>query len=223
MKGFTLMELLIALVLASLLAVLMFGGLRVATQSWDKAGDQGDRIQEATLTQQFLRQLLAGISDEPLEDQAGNSLMGLKGDDGQLLFLAELPRQLGGDGGQLAWYRLAMVDGDDGPRLSLQVMTGAAQEGELDEQYIEDWQTLEALLQEDGDSHQLADDRVLGIQLGYYRVEEGQGDWVRAWEESNRLPALIRFHFTVTDGQQRFWPDLVIQPRIQAYAIREAF
>ncbi len=222
MKGFTLVELLIALVLASLLAVLMFGGLSIATSSWQKAGQQGDSIQEALLTQQFLRQLLAGVSDDNAQAQTGVRLAGLHGDEQQLMFLAYQPKQLG-DTENRVWYRLAMVETDAGPSFSLQILTNPEPEapgGQVMNERIDHWRDLEGAFISDGETHELADRRLEGVQFSYLRLEDGQGDWVRAWEEQS-LPALIRLQFQVDEQQQRYWPELVVQPREHAYGIRQ--
>ena len=52
-------------------------------------------------------------------------------------------------------------------------------------------------------------------------IEGGDAaDWQRVWRDRTRLPALVRLAIDFPDGDRRFWPDLVVAPRIDAVAER---
>lgn len=211
--GFTLVELLIALVLTSLLAVLVSGGLRIATQTWHSLYGRSDALQEALLAEQFLRELLAGSNDMRLRSDDSRTLqVVMYGDQQQLIFLAPQPRQLG-PLGTPTWCQLALVDTEDGPALTLTLLPMDTEENRIS------WPDLEERLRQEG--RQLVLTRaVQGLQFDYYRVRDRQGDWRPQWQGENQLPELIRIQFQVAEENRLFWPALSIQPQGKAYGLK---
>ena len=58
-RGFTLIELIIALMLLALMAAVLFGSLSLAARSWDGGEAKAVEVSEMRQTQQFLREQLA--------------------------------------------------------------------------------------------------------------------------------------------------------------------
>ncbi|MCB1809457.1 MAG: prepilin-type N-terminal cleavage/methylation domain-containing protein, partial [Candidatus Competibacteraceae bacterium] len=54
-SGFTLLEMLIAMVLLGMVLVVIYGGLNTSMKSWDKGNERAELINELRLVQEFLR------------------------------------------------------------------------------------------------------------------------------------------------------------------------
>jgi general secretion pathway protein J len=63
-------------------------------------------------------------------------------------------------------------------------------------------------------------ERITGARFTYFGGVEGDAgpDWQADWDKRPELPALVRLAIDFPDGDRRFWPDLVVAPRIDARA-----
>ena len=65
-RGFTLIELVVALMLLALMSSVLFGSLQLAGRSWDGGEAKVAQVTEMRATQQFLREQLAGAYPQRL-------------------------------------------------------------------------------------------------------------------------------------------------------------
>ncbi len=118
-RGFTLLEILLALVLMAFAMVGVWGALRTGTklaQGADASMQQSDRVRAV---QQFLRDYLGGAQPQayvPAQDQSARMFEGASQ---KLTFVAPMPAQLG-DGG-LFVQTLQLVQNTDAHDYSLQL------------------------------------------------------------------------------------------------------
>ena len=65
-------------------------------------------------------------------------------------------------------------------------------------------------------------ERIAGARFSYFGAAEGgdDPDWHEAWDNPASLPALVRLEIDFPDDAGRFWPDLVVAPRIDAIDAR---
>ncbi len=119
--GFTLVELMIALVLTGMIMVLLFGSLRVSSRGWDAAEQRQQQVSEQYQLQQFLRRLIGQARGERVRDIDGVLQVTFRGDRDQLVFAA--PRFSASSVGGLLWYRLYLSDATDDRPQALMLQT----------------------------------------------------------------------------------------------------
>jgi len=195
--GFTLLEVLAALVLLALLLVGVYSGIRTATHSVRSGTAAIERIDQVRSAQQFLRRELAQSLLQPIGHTEHGEPIYFAGSAREMRYVAPLPGYLGKLGPQL--QRLQLVDDGHGAlRLELSL----------------------ALLPPDGQPPQpLGEPQVLldHIQGGgfQYRGVDQQGAalaWSPAWVDGRLLPQLVRIELQMPGTQD--WPRLDVPLRV---------
>ncbi|MGH8162894.1 MAG: prepilin-type N-terminal cleavage/methylation domain-containing protein, partial [Rhodanobacteraceae bacterium] len=111
-RGFTLLEILLALVLMALAMVGVWGALRTATRLTHGADALIARSDRVRAVQGFLRDYLGGAQPQAFLRKHNEQARMFEGDSDKLRYVAPMPAQLG-DGG-LFVQTLQLVHGDDG-------------------------------------------------------------------------------------------------------------
>src|ERR1700722_4226038 len=93
--GFTLLELLIALLLFSLLSVALFGSIRAGTAAWSRATSRADESDHGLHAQDLLRYLIENAYPLYLSDNAKSGHVDFAGSLSSLSFLSVAPMALG--------------------------------------------------------------------------------------------------------------------------------
>ncbi len=211
-NGFTLIELLIALSLLSLIMMLVFGGLRLGSRSWEGIEQRVQRTEEVRLARSFLqRALLQMRKVNWVHERRRYPLFFGSGD--QLEFVTPLSSYVGLPG--LYVVRIALVDRDERKDLVLQrwlfnpeVLQG---EGEIPE-----WLPLESpgslKVPHDGPMGAYGTTLLLrdldALQLSYFGTVQAQREsgWHQEWDAQPNLPRLVKIGF----GDDSEWPDLIV-------------
>lgn len=201
--GFSLMEVLAALALLTIVLLGVYSGISTASRIV-RSGDQAiERMDEIRSTQTFLRSELAQALAIPFDETDDGDPIVFAGSSRTLRYVAPMPGYLSKLGPQLQTVSL-VDDGRQGYRLEV---------------------TL-ALLPPDGSAPQpIGEPEVLlrGIRKGSisFRGMDDQnrpGDWQDSWEDGRRTPSLVRIELEVA-GNVTF-PTLVAPIRIDASASR---
>lgn len=200
--GFTLLEVLAALVLLAMLLVGVYSGVRTATHSVRSGTATIDRIDQVRAAQQFLRRELAQSMAQPIGHTSKGEPVYFEGSAHRMRYVAPLPGYLGRLGPQMQQLVL-QDDGHGGMRLVLSL----------------------ALLPPDGSPPKpLGDPQVLIDHLKQGRFSySGTGakgqliPWSDSWADGRTLPQLVSIKLQPrgTIG----WPDLVVPLRTNASAV----
>ena len=204
--GFTLVELLLALGLMSMLLALAYGGLRAAT----RAADRGQTILQDSgrvrMAHQFVRKQLNQMM--PLvfaesEDRTERTVF--LGSADRIRFVAPMPGYLGFGGPQV--QELAIVEGDDGLQL---VLSHALLQG-FEEDLLFERLPVPLL-----DHIEYAEFSFLG------RDENGElTGWTTAWTEPGILPESVALKVEFAEGVFTRWPLLTAAVRVDPSALSE--
>jgi general secretion pathway protein J len=195
--GFTLLEILVAVMVLSVLAALVYGMLRLGMRSWEAATT---RIEASELTRigwTFVQSSLNDARSVPSrhEDDPGIHFFGAHD---ALEFVAELPAHLAPGG--LYALRLYLDSGaGQGPaRLQVEAVHFADYENR-----VQDEELPRAVLAED----------VAALELAYYgaSADSAESGWTDTWSGRETLPLLVRMQVALRDGTQ--WPVLIAHPR----------
>ncbi len=217
-KGFTLLELLIALALIGLMVVLLFGALRFASKAWASTEQRTERDAGIRLVYQYLadRMEQAKPVTAYVESQ-GEEVFFFTGQDDALEFVSPMPAHLGVGG--LYIIRLQEQGGGGNRQLLLnrwlfhpEVLEGA--EG------LPEWRPLGAGTDTSGNedpamrayySETLLVDELEEVKISYFGVSEPEdesGNWWGEWEGREYLPWLVKIQIRDSKGA---WPDMIFE------------
>ena len=188
-RGFTLVEILVALVLMAFVSLLIMQALRVGQRAY-AAGVKGDNdASELISAQQLLRRLIE--SADPGAAVYGGMAWGhLTGSQSELAFAAPAPGTFSG----VFWYRLFLAydAGTDRQDLILQ------------------WCLAPQLCSNSSHSNEILVRDVLKIDIAY-ASRETPSQWQSQWQAS-AMPSKIRLRLEYGEADRRHWPELVISP-----------
>lgn len=193
-RGYTLIELVVALAVLALSSLLMAQGVRFGLRAWGSVDRRLSRAEAVAETQQLLRGRLS--QTYPYMQQAGAKPYALIGQATELSFSAPGPHGLAGE---MLRYRVYLDRlGNAGAlKITWQADSGP---GEA----MTSSQTDETLLQ-----------GVKSATFEYFsRGDQGQGSWMPSWRDRAELPLLVRLNLQFEAGAAGDWPALVIRPRI---------
>jgi len=205
--GFTLVELLLAITLMSILLGLTYSGLRAATRSSQRGELMLAAGGELRASHQFIRRQLNQML--PLSFAETDDVQPLRivfeGDAQHIKFVAPMPGYLGTGGPQV--QLVEVVNGDN------------------DELVI---QFSHALLQGFTDDRLHERDPVILLErvnsagfefLG--KDEEGElTGWTTYWDQQDVLPVAVRLDLEFSEGLNLRWPDLAAGVRVDAQALQ---
>jgi general secretion pathway protein J len=182
-SGFTLIEILAALVVLGLLVGGLAQGMQFGLQAWQRVARMAEAGDELDAVDRSLRRLIAqahpGTATRPAPFVAGQ---------GRLAFVSSLPDLPG----MPARPAEAVLLVDDQRRLVLRWRPY------LNAQRPRPAPFAEAELLRG----------VAGLEFGFWRADLG---WVAGWDAPD-LPALVRIRLELTPAGQRRWPDIVVAP-----------
>ena len=196
-RGFTLLELLVALLLLSLIFLLLTSGLQFGTRAWNAGQGEPKSTSEVVAVQQLLRRVLSEA--RPLIIEATPTVrrhVFFVGNQNSVRFIAPVPEHLGVGG----LYEVALYLTDDG---------GPANRLEMS------WRLFRGA--EGSEVRRVALlDKVAQIQFSYFGrpLPLGSPRWYGDWQDLESLPDLIRMHVTLSGGEP-VWPDLTVATHVQ--------
>jgi len=203
--GFTLVELLLAITLMSILLALTYSGLRAATRS----SERGELILaaggEMRASHQFVRRQLNQMLPLPFEVSASADEVRIvfAGDARSIQYVAPMPGYLGSGGPQVQLIEL--TSGSDGAlQFSHALLQGYEEERLFDRDPV-------ILLE--------------GVKSGGFEFlgldEEGEPiGWTSSWDQPEILPAAVRLNVEFAGDAQILWPELVAGVRIDESAVQ---
>ncbi len=198
--GFTLVELLVALVLLGFISVLMLGGLRFGARAWEAGDARIERIADVQVAQRFLRRQIAAARPLASRQDDQSSVIGFAGDGTRMRLIAPLPAHLALGG----LYRVSLfVDEHDGRERLMLAWQLYQSEDDDGARPVE------------GQESVLVDD-VAEVEFAYLRAaaEGGDTEWVDRWEGKRGLPVLVRVEISFDDDDGRTWPPLIVAPMV---------
>lgn len=198
-RGFTLLELVVALLLLALMSALLYGSLSLSANSWDKGEAKAQQASDMRLTEEFLRQALSAQHPLLFHKVADQPLYFLGASD-SLSFAAALPARAGGG---MYYFHVALTPAGETSRLTLARL----------------WPDYGATaLPEFGDAEKsvLADD-VASLRFAYFGRDPDSNEivaatWRDRWDDPHILPMLIRMEVKPAKGAA--WPPLIVEPRL---------
>lgn len=204
--GFTLVEILLAITLLSILLGLAYGGFRAATRATDRGQDILAESSRLRLAHQFVhRQLNQVLPMSYSNEEDGDLPVVFEGSSNMIRYVGPMPGYLGFGGPQV--QELTLIGSEDGQALVLS----------------------HALLQgfEEADLNERAPILLIdGIESATFmyqgRDEQGEpASWQNSWDETGILPVAVSLQIDFEEGAHMEWPELIASVRIDGMAIVE--
>jgi general secretion pathway protein J len=194
--GFTLIEVVVAMVLLAVTMLLLYSGLSFALRSWDAGDVNGRRTAERRLGENFLRRELSELFPMRWKDPM-QLKMAFEGGSARLRFVSARPAGLQMGGLSLVGIE---VEEDREKRSKDLVMYRAMPDDEA-----KDFGPLEK-----GERHMLIPG-VDHVEFAYFGAENDftEPKWNDAWDFPARIPDLVRIRLRATDGSAL--PELVVR------------
>ena len=204
--GFSLVELLLALSLMSMLLALAYGGLRASTRATDKGQAILEDNSRIRMAHQFVRKQLnqmAPLVFAESDDQQERTVF--EGEAKKIRYVAPMPGYLGFGGPQV--QELAVVSADEGYALVLS--HALLQEFEEENLYLRDPIVLI-------ESIEFAEFSFLG------RDETGElTAWTTQWEQKEMIPEAVSLEIEFTEDVYIRWPLLTASVRVDPSALND--
>jgi general secretion pathway protein J len=207
MRGMTLIEALIALVLLSLLSAGIVSAFRLGERTFSQVVRAEAASGDVALAHQFLRRILE--SAYPFDPLPGTTRVhyGLEGTRDRVALTAPMPSADGSKG--FYRYELALLSRQDG-RMDWVVRSQVDRNGEPTTPEMAAHAVHEEVLLQD----------IRSVRWTYLELPQGTGAataseqprWVDEWQGHLKPPALVRVR--VEFGDARVWPDLIVAPAV---------
>jgi general secretion pathway protein J len=199
-RGFTLIEVLLAMTLLSVMMTLLFVSLKICAESWEKGEKKIFEVSETAGVVNFFQRHL--VMAKPLwndftEEQR---LFSFQGDSQSLQFVSSFPASAGRAGLQLFTVRLVSENRQNAIKVTITPFYPVAEGDE--------WLTEEETLIKG----------VAGFSLAYFGPEAGETEsrWLEQWRERDQLPKLVRIKIDLENGV--FWPEMNFELKLAAAA-----
>jgi prepilin-type N-terminal cleavage/methylation domain-containing protein len=207
-RGMTLLEVLVALLLLSILSVAILSALRTGHRAYATVLRSGRGIYDVATTQRFLRRIIE--SAYPFGAGAAKNLgrFGLEGTRETLILSAPMPQASGAQG--FYRYELSLAPRTDGAR-DLVIRYGLDRDGK--------WVGTGPAA-ESGMEKEVLLERVRDLKCDYLaQPEQDSGPpmspprWANNWHEAT-LPMLVRLTVEFDPADSRRWPEFAATPRL---------
>lgn len=196
-KGFTLIEVLIALTLLSIMIVLLFTSLKICADSWEKGENKINNVNQIAVVYNFFQHHLATAKPLFTNTTAGEQRFSFQGQAQSLQFVSSFPASAGKLGLQLFSINLQEEDNDQAINVSLIPFVTSSED---DESSNKEEVTLI--------------NHVSSFKVTYFGTESatGEGAWVDEWIDKETLPKLVKINIALANDM--FWPEMILDLKV---------
>lgn len=197
--GFTLLELLVAMVIMAMIMTTAIGSIRAGNRSWQAGLDRADDVEEVRAVAEFLRRQLGQTVPLTWEDDTHKIRLAFAGDNQRLQFIAPAPQSLGGAG--LLVYTLLIENRLDRSKLRLSFRLYDPSSNEF--------------TYSPADPHTTLVTNAGPATFEYFGAPavDRTRDWQPEWPaDAEYYPQLVRFRAEAVEGSTG-WPVLVLPIR----------
>jgi len=202
-QGFTLIEVLIAMTLLSIMVVLLFGTLKICAESWEKGESKIEEVNEVAVVYNFFQRHLSAA--KPLYDDfsvAGQRTFSFQGNPQSLQFVGDFPASAGRGGLQL--FSIQLQDNQD-PSLSAGTQINVTLTPFFPVAEGEELQKEEVTLIK----------HVRNFSLAYFGPDDnGETSWQNEWLDKETQPQLVKINIERDNGM--FWPEMIVELKVAA-------
>jgi general secretion pathway protein J len=197
--GFTLVELLVALALFSLLCSLLFGNVRFGMKAWQYGAVHAEQVDHILIVQNLLRRILEEAYPLFVANDPTHPHVDFDGNEKSLGFFSAAPIAAGAAGR----YRFVVAVDRRDAQTNL-VMTSRPELADAQDPSLVRRTALVTDVEQ--------------VEFSYFGVvpPDRAALWHSVWADQSTMPQLVRIRARFHPGDPRLWPDLLVSPRITA-------
>ncbi|MFZ1391860.1 MAG: prepilin-type N-terminal cleavage/methylation domain-containing protein [Dokdonella sp.] len=207
--GFTLIEVMLAILLLAVLLAAAFGGIRSAVKGMGIGEALIDRTNRLRVAQEFLRHQLSRSLPLPFGQESGTgSNLLFEGENDFIRFVAPMPGYLSNGGAYVQTLELSNT------RNGKQLLFGHAMLNGFDLQKLRKEDSVPVVLMDQIESGKFE-----------YRKLDDQGeleDWSDDWDDPSMMPVMIRIRVKMRPEALVDWPDMEIPLVLDVGAARQS-
>lgn len=197
-QGFTLIEVLLAMTLLSVMMTLLFVSLKICAESWEKGEKKIFEVGETAGVVNFFQRHL--VMAKPLWNDFTKEerIFSFQGDGQSLQFVSSFPASAGRAGLQLFTVRLLNENRENVLKVTIEPFYPVADGDE--------WLTEEETLIR----------HVARFSVAYFGQEAGENEsrWLDQWLQRDQLPKLVKINIGLENGI--FWPEMVFDLKLSS-------
>lgn len=200
--GFSLIELIVALMLLAVISLTLASSLRLGITAWTRVAGGDNRQSEIFFSQRAIRRFVELARPVPIDNVRLEKGLHFAGSADRLRFISRLPAKFGLGGDYLIEFAVrTRASGQKDLVVVPAIHTGAEDEGSKNGDGIE--------------TTVVAD--IASASWSYYGLasERDVPSWSETWQTRLGLPQLIALNVTFPPGGRRVWPPLLIAPRLR--------
>lgn len=191
-QGFTLIEVLIAMTLLSIMVVLLFASLKICAGSWEQGEKKITEVNDVAAVINFFQRHLTVAKPLWNDFTKEEKVFSFQGEKQAMQFVSAFPASAGRAGLQLISVELHRENREQVIKVALAPFYPVA-EGQ-------EWSKEEEVLIR----------HVRDFSLAYFGSEDGQaeGRWQDEWVQKDRQPKLVKIKIDLEN--EIFWPEMII-------------
>ena len=195
-KGFTLLEVVIAMVVLSLIMVILFSGLHTANKYWQIGEIRTEKNEEIRLASRFIRRQISQAVPLIWIDKKERKLL-FSGEQDELRFTAHLPAHRGGGG--LYFLTMHTIKSDSKNQLGLHYSLIQADSSPLESNISDETKYVDLI------------NNIESVSFSYFGSEDKNKDpqWYDKWPSEKVMPRMVRISLSTTNPE-KVWPDIDI-------------
>ncbi len=195
-KGFTLIEVLIAMTLLSIMVVLLFTSLKICADSWEKGESKITDVNEVAVVYNFFQRHLSVAKPLWNDLSAEEKTFSFQGKAQSLQFVSAFPASADRSGLQL--FSIHLQEEDSGQQVVVTVVPFfPVAEGE-------EWHEEEVTLIK----------QVSDFKLAYFGTDSNGSDavWQNEWANKEIQPQLVKINIQLEN--KIYWPEMIIELKV---------
>jgi general secretion pathway protein J len=195
-NGFTLIEIMIAMVVLSMMMLLLFSSLHTANKHWQIGEIRSDKNNELRLASHFIRKQISQAVPLVWVDKNERQLL-FSGEKDTLSFTAQLPSHRGGGG--LYFLTMHTVDIESSKQLGLHYSLIQPDNAPLDSSITDETDYVDLI------------ENIDEVSFSYFGKEDinMEAQWYDKWPSKKVMPKMVRINLSTTNPD-KVWPEIDI-------------
>lgn len=197
-KGFTLIEILIAMTLLSIMVMLLFASLKICADSWEKGEAKINQVNKMAVVYNFFQRHLAVAKPLWNDLNPNERSFAFQGKEQALQFVSAFPASAKRAGLQLFTLTLEQKDGQASIKVKIVPFFPVAKDKQ--------WREEEVILM----------DRIAQFNLSYFGSEDGASDpvWLTEWLDKDHQPDLVKINMSIVNDESETADDILVFPEM---------
>jgi general secretion pathway protein J len=204
-SGFSLMEIIVAMTLLSLIMAMIYGGINASRKMAHKGLNRINATNEIRVVQELIRRQVSRILPMAFKEE-DNSFVIFEGSDSHIMYVSPMPGYLGKGGPHVQLIEIVNAKGGKILQFSHWLLNDS-----LEEDSFEDSDQEPVVLLEN----------IRDAEFSFMKLdEEGEpGDWENDWEETENTPLMVRLEVDMDEKALMPWPDMQVALMLDATAV----